>query len=96
MFHKRAPVRTVCGRVVNVAGEKLDHVDRTLTGEAGSVLFTTRSDNKGSFSFGAIPKGDYTLHGKAPGYRVAARDIQVTNVDRNNIIQREAYRRLTH
>jgi hypothetical protein len=45
------------------------------------VLFTTRSDSKGSFSFGSIPKGDYTLHVKAPAYRTAEREIRVTNSD---------------
>jgi hypothetical protein len=81
MFPKRAPVRAVCGRIINLAGEKLNNVDLTLTGETGSVLFTTRSDTKGSFSVGSIPKGDYTLHAKAPGYRVAERAIRVTHTD---------------
>jgi hypothetical protein len=79
MFHKPAPMRAVCGRVINIAGETLNQVDLTLTGETGSVLFTTRSDSKGFFSFGSIPKGDYTLHAKVTGYRVAEREIRVTN-----------------
>jgi hypothetical protein len=79
MFHKRAPLRAVCGRVINIAGDKLSNVEVNLTGETGAVLFTTRSDTRGSFSFGSIPKGDYTLHAKAPGYRVAEREIRVTN-----------------
>ena len=79
MFHKRAPMRAVCGHVINIAGEELNNVDLTLTGETGSVLFTTRSDSKGSFSFGSIPKGDYTLHAKVTGYHVAEREIRVTN-----------------
>ena len=40
MFHKRAPVKAVCGRVTNGGGEKLNNVELTLTGETGSVLFT--------------------------------------------------------
>src|ERR1700737_3643074 len=79
MFHKRAPMRAVCGRVINIAGEKLNQVELTLTGETGSVLSTTRSDSKGFFSFGSMPKGDYTLHAKATGYHVAEREIRVTN-----------------
>jgi hypothetical protein len=75
VFHKRAPMTAVCGRVINIAGEKLNQVDLTLTGETGSVLFTTRSDSKGFFSFGSIPKGDYTLHAKVTGYHVAEREI---------------------
>ncbi len=81
MFHKRAPVRAVCGRVVNIAGEKLNHVELTLTGETGSVLFTTTSDTKGFFSFGSVAKGGYTLHAKAPGYHAAEREIRVTNTN---------------
>ena len=82
IFHKRAPVRAVCGRVINIAGEKLNNVELTLTDETGPVLFTTRSDTKGSFSFGSIPKGDYTLHATAPGYREAKREIRVTNTNK--------------
>jgi hypothetical protein len=81
MLHKRAPVRAVCGRVVNIAGEKLNHVELTLTGETGSVLFTTTSDTKGFFSFGSVAKGGYTLRAKAPGYHVAEREIRVTNTN---------------
>ena len=84
MFHKRAPMRAVCGRVINIAGEKLNQVELTLTGETGSVLFTTRSDSKGFFSFGSMPKGDYTLHAKATGYHVAEREIRVTNTGEEN------------
>jgi Carboxypeptidase regulatory-like domain len=83
MFHKRAPVRAVCGRVINIAGEKLNNVELTLTGETSSALFTTKSDTKGSFSFGSIPKGDYTLHAEAPGYHVAEREVRVTNTNEN-------------
>jgi hypothetical protein len=81
MFHKRAPVRAVCGRVTNRAGEKLNNVALTLTGETASVLFTTWSDCKGSFSFSSIPNGDYTLHAETTGHRVAKREIRVTNTD---------------
>ena len=81
MFHKPAPVRAVCGRVTNRAGEKLNNVALTLTGETASVLFTTWSDTKGSFSFSSIPNGDYTLHAETTGYRVAKREIRVTNTD---------------
>jgi hypothetical protein len=35
MFHKRAPMRAVCGRVINIAGEKLNQVELTLTGRNG-------------------------------------------------------------
>jgi hypothetical protein len=80
MYHKRAPVKAVCGRVTNIAGEKLNDVEITLTGGSDAVLFTARSNAKGSFSFSPIPKGDYTLHVKAPGYHEALRDIRVTRI----------------
>jgi hypothetical protein len=78
-FHKRAPVKAVCGRVINAAGENLNRVDLTLTGEKGDVLFTATSDNEGRFSFGSIPKGDYLLRAKGPvGYSEVQREIRVT------------------
>ena len=64
-FHKRAPVRAVWGRVINVAGEKLNNVDLPLTGETGSVLFATRSDTTHLAQFqratiGCMPKRPVT------------------------------------
>jgi len=75
--NKRAPVKAVCGRVINPIGETLNKVDLTLAGETGAVLFTTSSDNEGRFSFGSIPKGDYLLRAKARGYLDAQRDLRV-------------------
>jgi Carboxypeptidase regulatory-like domain len=78
-FHKRAPVKAVCGRVTNAAGERLTKVDLTLTGETGTALFTANSDNEGRFSFGSIPKGDYLLRAKGPvGYSEVQREMRVT------------------
>lgn len=78
-FHKRAPVKVVCGRVTNAAGERLNKVDLTLTGETGAVLFTASSDNEGRFLFGSVPKGDYLLRAKGPaGYSEVQREIRVT------------------
>lgn len=83
-FHKRAPVKAVCGRVTNAAGESLTRVDLTLTGETGAALFTASSDNKGRFSFGPIPKGDYLLRAKGPvGYSEVQREIRVTRNNKN-------------
>lgn len=78
-FHKRAPMKAVCGRVTNAAGDRLSRVDLTLVDEVGTVLFTASSDNEGRFSFGPIPKGDYLLRAKGPfGYRDVQREIRVT------------------
>jgi len=78
-FHKRAPLKAVCGRVTNEAGERLAKVELTLTGEAGVVLFTASSDNQGRFLFRAIPKGNYLLRATgSTGYREVERAIRVT------------------
>ena len=77
-FYKRAPVKAVCGRVTDPAGERLNNVELTLTNRAGSVLFTTRSNRKGQFSFGATPKGDYKLHANLRDYIEVRRDVRVT------------------
>lgn len=82
MYHKRAPVKGVCGCVSNVAGDKLKNVEITLARDGDSVLFNTRSDSKGSFSFGSIPEGNYTLHIKASGYREVQRDLRVSRSEK--------------
>jgi hypothetical protein len=71
-------VKGVCGNVANIVREKLDNVEITLTDEGKTVLFNTKSDSNGSFSFPLIPEGSYTLHVKAPGYREARRDLHVS------------------
>jgi hypothetical protein len=78
-FHKRAPMKAVCGRVTNAAGESLTKVELILTAETGAVHFTASSENEGRFSFGSIPKGDYLLRAKGPvGYFEVQREIRVT------------------
>jgi hypothetical protein len=84
MFHKRAPVRAVCGKIINEAGEPPDGVELTLTTESGSSLFTAKTDKRGRFAFGPVPKGDYTLRATAPSYLTAQRPIRVT-CDRDDI-----------
>ena len=76
-FHKRAPVKAICGRVMDLTGQRLNNAGLSLTGETGSVLYSTTSDGQGYFSFHSIPKGDYTLHVESPGYYVAEREIRV-------------------
>ena len=82
LYHKRAPVKAVCGKIIDVTGERLKDVELTLTDEKGSVVFRTQSDAKGKFSFRSVPKGDYTPHAAAYPYLEAHRDIRVTNADR--------------
>ena len=38
-FHKRAPVPSVCGRIINIAGERLDGVDVELIDEGRFRVF---------------------------------------------------------
>jgi hypothetical protein len=74
---KRAAVSDVCGRVINPAGERLNGVELSLTSESDSATFAVESDGVGSFSFGPVPKGDYTLHATALHYHGAVRQIRV-------------------
>jgi Carboxypeptidase regulatory-like domain len=83
MFHKRAPVRAVCGKIINEVGEPPDGVELTLATESGSSLFTAKTDKRGRFAFGPVPKGDYTLRATAPSYLSEQRPIRVTR-DRDN------------
>lgn len=76
-YHKRAPVKTVCGTVIDPTGERLTDVELTLTDWKGSLVFRTHSDTKGKFSFRSVPKGDYTLNVAAEGLHKANRDIRV-------------------
>jgi len=60
----------------------------TLTDETGLVLFRERSDAKGKFFFGSLPKRDYTLHVDAPGYHLVERHLRVTRTNNNVAAQR--------
>lgn len=80
---QRAPVSAVCGRVINIAGERLSGVELSLTRETDSVTFTVRSDADGQFSFRSVPKGDYLLRVAAPDYHSAMRQIRVTRSSNN-------------
>jgi Carboxypeptidase regulatory-like domain len=77
LYQKRAPVKAVCGTVIDPTGERLKDVELTLTDEKGSVVFSTHSDAQGRFSFHLVPKGDYTLNAAPDGYHKAQRDIRV-------------------
>ncbi len=74
---RQAAVSDVCGRVINPAGERLNGVELSLTSESDSATFAVESDGVGSFSFGPVPKGDYTLHATALHYHGAVRQIRV-------------------
>ena len=78
MFHKRAPVRAVCGQIIDESGERPDGAKLTLAAATGSARFTAKTDTRGRFDFGPVPKGDYTLRATAPSYRSEQRPIRVT------------------
>lgn len=76
-YHKRAPVRAVCGQVSNSLGKRPDGIELTLLTASGQALFTTKADSQGKFTFGQVPKGDYTLRAVALGYTTEERQIHV-------------------
>lgn len=86
-YYKRAPVKSVCGHVSNPVGERPGAVELTLLTPAGSAEFTAKADSKGTFDFGQVPKGDYTLRAVAPGYTTEERQIRVTHKDGNSCKQ---------
>ncbi|MGZ4830530.1 MAG: carboxypeptidase-like regulatory domain-containing protein [Candidatus Angelobacter sp.] len=83
-YHKRAPVKSVCGRTSNPLGERPGGVELTLVDESGAVRFTAKVDGKGRFAFGPIPKGDYTLSSNAPGYTTVERQLRVIREGEKN------------
>ena len=78
-YHKRAEVKSVCGRIDNPSGERPDGVEMALVTNSGSVFSTAKIDDKGRFFFGQVPKGDYLLRATAPGYLTVEREIRVTH-----------------
>jgi len=90
MYHKRAPVKAVCGTVIGPTGERLKDVELTITDEKGSVFFSTHPDAKGQFSFRLVPKGDYTLNASTKGLHKAQRDIRVIRTGSHSCHQKIA------
>jgi hypothetical protein len=86
-FHKRAPVKSVCGRISDAMGES-PVAELTLVDERGAVLFTAKTDHSGRFTFEPVPKGDYTLRAAAPGYRTEERQLSVTRNGEKNCKQK--------
>lgn len=85
MFHKRAPVPSVCGRITNIAGEQVNGVDVELIDESVSgSSFWARSDGKGRFLFAPVPQGDYTLRIDSPDYHKVVRQLRVTRSNYQN------------
>ena len=65
------------GTVASTDGTPIAGADVTLSGN-GPVL-TSRSDRRGSFSFGSLGSGTYSLAVSAPGYNpISARTVQIS------------------
>jgi len=77
-YHKRAEVKSVCGRIDNLLGERPDGVELILVTNSGSVLSSAKVDLKGGFTFAPAPKGDYLLRATAPGYSTVELQLRVT------------------
>lgn len=86
-YHKRAPVKSVCGRVSNPLGERPDGAELTLLTASGAALLTVKAENNGKFAFGRVSKGDYTLRATAPGYTTEERQIHLTRNQGNSCKQ---------
>src|SRR5579872_4937847 len=56
LYHRRAPVKAVCGTVIDPAGERLKDVEVTLTNTDGSVVFSTHSDANENSIWSPIPQ----------------------------------------
>lgn len=78
-YHKRAPVKSVCGRIQDISGARPDGLELTLVTLNGSVLSTAQIDHDGKFIFGPVRKGDYLLRATAPGYQKLERELRVTH-----------------
>jgi len=85
--HKRAPVRAVCGRVHNVLGERPNGIELTLSADNSSSRFSAKTDDKGGFVFGPVPKGDYTLRASAPGYTPEERPLRISGDGKKSCTQ---------
>ena len=61
------PAAVVCGRVVDPVGGIVANVELQLvTGE--TVVAKANADAQGNFMFGPVPKGEYDLTTKVPGW----------------------------
>lgn len=77
-YHKRAPVKSVCGRIQDISGARPDGLKLTLVTLNDTVLSTAEIDHNGRFIFGPVPKGDYLLRATAPGYLTLERQLRIT------------------
>ena len=78
-FSKRAPVKTVTGRVTDPLGEYMADVEVTLTADTSTTHLVTKTDTKGRFHFHSIPRGDYTLVVRATGYLESRRQLRIAD-----------------
>lgn len=75
---QRPPAETLTGSVVDSSNNVLPGVTVTLTGPERRFVTT---DDKGTFAFSALPRGEYELRAKLTGFRTVILDVTVPEPD---------------
>ena len=70
-------VGIVQGVVEGPGGTALATAEISLTNKAGGEPLVTQSDEDGEFIFSKVPRGDYTLHTKLPGFQDGEMSVTV-------------------
>ena len=68
------------GQVLDESGQSIPDVKVTLTNEATQDVRQTSSNEVGSFVFGAVPPGTWTIRAERTGFRIYERRAQVLTV----------------
>src|SRR5688500_12432837 len=69
----------ITGRVTDTSGAVLPGVTLSLTGSSVMGVRSAVSDDQGSYRFGLLPPGAYTLKFEIPGFNAVVREgIQLT------------------
>ena len=72
---------TVSGLVVDTSGQVVPGATLTLTNEASAVARTAVSDERGAFTFRAVPPGSYTVRIELSGFRTFEQTHNVVNAN---------------
>ncbi len=84
----QAPTGVISGTVTDQTGAVIPNANVTITDKSNNSARTATANGAGLFSAPALPPGDYTVKGEAPGFKTIERDAQVvagstTSVDLN-------------
>ena len=69
---------SVTGRVVDPTGAAVPQITVTALEPATNQTYTTHTDTQGRFRLPFLPIGQYRISSQAPGFAVAARDIELS------------------